>query len=170
MLAHPTVGEEIPAVATEVGRKGPPTSAITQGIVTVGSSDLRSAGAVFGGRDIGTGSGAGSGIGGFDLLGASGDDFLPDAGFEFDVDGNLIDLSYEGEGNLGGGGGARAGEGGTRGVAGESDAALRERVRLEHEEGRRVAGMVSLRSRFLCSAKLLNNFSLVCTGKQTPSS
>ena len=54
--------------------------------------------------------------------------FLPDAGFEFDIDGNLIDLSS--------GGAVLRREG-------VSDASLSAQVRREHEEARRAAGVAS---------------------------
>ena len=70
--------------------------------------------------------------GGMDRVGlGDGDDgFLPDAGFEFDIDGNLIDLSSDGV--------VLHGEGGAAGTS-LSDAALSAQVRREHEEARRAA-------------------------------
>lgn len=66
-------------------------------------------------------------LGGHDGVGlGDGDDgFLPDAGFEFDIDGNLIDLSSDGA------------------ILQGSDAALSAQVRLDHEEARRAAELAS---------------------------
>lgn len=58
-------------------------------------------------------------------VGDGDDGFLPDAGFEFDIDGNLIDLSSDGA------------------VLQGSDAALSAQVRREHEEARHAAEIAS---------------------------
>ena len=99
-----------------------------------GLIDISSAGAR-GGSYRGVVSGAGGlnsdGYGSIGFGGGGDDDgFLPDAGFEFDIDGNLIDLSETRDG-------VRR-EGAAAGMS-VSDAALNTQVRREHEEARRAA-------------------------------